>query len=931
MTPREVFLQWLTSRPKDARVVVTVDGDRLLNDAGVLGPLAITDNSGRQWQLAVFRGDDLAFRLRFCKVSSQPTVIVITRGGGTLRKIEVSTIADILGKNEGSEPLGLSLPALFRRLCLKINFPASELLRYQSALFECIEAVPRAAAKIVERWGKPDDWGRGQVAAMLVLARRPELALAEIWPDETDPVQFVAHSIRMLLGFPALAADLEIVCEMVREAARPQVRDQLHWLDVAPSELAAYLVFRRFAGDAGLQNPSNQLAGLMIFPPELDPATLEPLAPLVISFLQADARTWTTIEALSEAFLTPRRVQKALALLAPADRGPEGMASAVLRQAMAPALLRECLRSILIAFFAHPDLTSLAWVTEVADHPLLKDTADLLPPRAAECRAALNLLLTLRQIEARLAIPQPAFQRPEDMLDWYLQAGHHRMELEVAQAFHLLEACGDGEITTAGVQYLFGGDDLAPSASSLKGRIRARLDALDQALADFVNKEPAAFRRGARSAFCLIRERVRETVSAVILGASQGRVWILVFDGMRFDTWDVVIRPIFAEHFSIDTQLSQSYYAVLPTYTQVARTSLFAGCEPYEWRGYKGSPTRDEATLIARNLGLSQADAEAKLRLVAEADTAKSRMEMGFAEDDAKNVNVLIYPISDECHEFRADLAAFNNKIRTEMLGDKGQGIRGILDDVLRRVRPEDLVLVTSDHGFIELLRPDGRLITQADASRAGRSLQDDVRLRHLKGFRPPPEVPIVEMPGPGETHYLAVGRNWFRREGSKTAPRYDHGGLSLAEMAIPGAVLKRITEKAARVEIVGLPQEPIAVGEDAKAELRFAVENTGNVACEFDLRVQNNLGEELLSHRGKLSAGQKSPAAVTLTGIYRENAARETDLSATLTAVTARLCHTDPQGRWREAIDGIITVPVKIRAKRTRLDTDALRGLDDV
>jgi len=64
-----------------ARVVVAVDGNRLLNDAGVLGRSAIIDNSGRQWQLVVFRGDDLAFRLRFRKAASQPSVIVVTRGG----------------------------------------------------------------------------------------------------------------------------------------------------------------------------------------------------------------------------------------------------------------------------------------------------------------------------------------------------------------------------------------------------------------------------------------------------------------------------------------------------------------------------------------------------------------------------------------------------------------------------------------------------------------------------------------------------------------------------------------------------------------------------------------------------------------------------------------------------------------------------------
>jgi len=49
--------------------------------------------------------------------------------------------------------------------------------------------------------------------------------------------------------------------------------------------------------------------------------------------------------------------------------------------------------------------------------------------------------------------------------------------------------------------------------------------------------------------------------------------------------------------------------------------------------------------------------------------------------------NVLIYPISDECHDYRGDLAAFNNKIRQEIVGDRLTGIRGVLDDLLRRLR----------------------------------------------------------------------------------------------------------------------------------------------------------------------------------------------------------------------------------------------------
>jgi len=42
-------------------------------------------------------------------------------------------------------------------------------------------------------------------------------------------------------------------------------------------------------------------------------------------------------------------------------------------------------------------------------------------------------------------------------------------------------------------------------------------------------------------------------------------------------------------------------------------------------------------------------------------------------------------------------------------------------------------------------------------------------------------------------------------------------------------------------------------------------------------------------------------------------------------------LRHTDLKGQWRDALDGIITIPVKVRAKKTRLDTDALKGFDDI
>jgi len=43
---------------------------------------------------------------------------------------------------------------------------------------------------------------------------------------------------------------------------------------------------------------------------------------------------------------------------------------------------------------------------------------------------------------------------------------------------------------------------------------------------------------------------------------------------------------------------------------------------------------------------------------------------------------------------------------------------------------------------------------------------------------------------------------------GSKNVVRYDHGGLSFAEMVVPGAVMQPVKEKKIDLRFEGLPEE---------------------------------------------------------------------------------------------------------------------------
>ena len=118
---------------------------------------------------------------------------------------------------------------------------------------------------------------------------------------------------------------------------------------------------------------------------------------------------------------------------------------------------------------------------------------------------------------------------------------------------------------------------------------------------------------------------------------------------------------------------------------------------------------------------------------------------------------------------------------------------------------------------------------------------------------------------------------------------------------------------------------------EDGQVDVPLAVRNVGNVPVEFELRAQTNLSEDLLAYRSKLAPQATYPAKLSIVGKYRQTLTQEPDPAGTVAAVTLRLRHTDLKGQWRDALDGIITIPVKVRAKKTRLDTDALRGFDDI
>jgi hypothetical protein len=922
-TPADIFLNWLSDRPDQARVAVAVDGDRLLADAGILGKDTETDSQGRVWQMVVFRGDDLALRLAYRKARIEKRVlIVLVRSTDTQSKIDVSYLTDILSANEGGPPLDLSVPAVFRRICPKINFPVAELRRFKEPLLERLEAVPKAVDKIIERWGRPDDWGRGQVAALVLLAEHPKWVLSDIWPDEIDPAAAIAHGLQVMLSVPSDSPDLPIIRELLQDAVYPQVREYRFWFDQPIEDIAGYLLIRAFAHDLKLQNPAVQIAGLQLFPLEMPLDRLEKSSAKVIAAMKANAPAWRLLEKRAEEFITPKRSARLAALL------PSEANGKTIRAMGSPAMLFLYLRQCMLAFFANPGESGLGWTAELASHPVLKADFGDMVGRRKQCLSAARLAEGISRIETRLAAPVPAIPHADGLLDWYLSSGNHRLELEASRALHDLIGFEDEAVYNAGKSYFSGIDGEAAAApGSLALRVRERLDSLDAKLANFVESDPAKLANDARSVISFLKEGLEGELDPILSGNSDRRVWVLIFDGMRYDTWEDIVQPLLGEHFSLS---GGARFCVLPSYTLYARTSLLAGATATTWASNKSATSRDEAALFAKNIGLAAHEVKDKLRFVTDADTTKARAALGFTDKAARPVNVLIYPISDECHEYKGDLASFNDKIRLDILGNPSTGIRGILDDLLQRVRPGDLVFATSDHGFIELPADSAVVVTQADVTSHECKFTDAVFYRYAKRFRPSAMTAAVTVDAGTDPHYLCVGREWLKREGVGTPVRYSHGGLSLSEVVIPAVRLERVTEKFAAMELTGLPTA-ISIDEDLSFDLVFGVRNKGNVDSSYELVVRTNLGEQLLVSSSDLAPAASQPLKCAVHGTYKVKLSGDLDTAGTVKAVELRLRYRDTSGKWRDAADGVVNVPVMVHAKKTKLATDALAGFDEV
>lgn len=191
---------------------------------------------------------------------------------------------------------------------------------------------------------------------------------------------------------------------------------------------------------------------------------------------------------------------------------------------------------------------------------------------------------------------------------------------------------------------------------------------------------------------------------------------LLVIDNFRFDQWKV-LKPLFSEFFDVTEE--DTYFSILPTATQYARNSIFAGLMPSEIRkrfpnkwveeedeGGKNNFEEDFLNDQMKRLGLGLKTSYTKVT-----NNQKGKKLVDNFSDLLKNdFNVIVYNFVDMLSHARTDMEVIKE------LADDNSAYRSIteswykhspLQEIVQKIQESKLqLIITTDHGMIKVNNP---------------------------------------------------------------------------------------------------------------------------------------------------------------------------------------------------------------------------------
>ena len=289
------------------------------------------------------------------------------------------------------------------------------------------------------------------------------------------------------------------------------------------------------------------------------------------------------------------------------------------------------------------------------------------------------------------------------------------------------------------------------------------------------------------------------------LGQGYESVFFILVDCLRYDQWKA-FETILADLFYVEKE--ETYVGILPTATQYARNSIFAGMMPLQiserypkyWKNdeEEGGKNQHEADFLAELIARKRLNIKHSYHKVITNDDGK------ILADNVSNLlqndlNVIVFNFIDLLSHSRTEMnlikelapneAAFRSISRSWL--EFSPLLRILKYLAQRNVK----VVLTTDHGTVRVKRPvkiiGDRNTTTNLRYKQGKNLNYDESAKYLLTFRKPEDAHLPRTNVSStyvftmEDYFFAYPNN-YNYYVNYYKDTFQHGGISLEEMIIP-------------------------------------------------------------------------------------------------------------------------------------------------
>ncbi len=283
----------------------------------------------------------------------------------------------------------------------------------------------------------------------------------------------------------------------------------------------------------------------------------------------------------------------------------------------------------------------------------------------------------------------------------------------------------------------------------------------------------------------------------------QHKVFVIVIDNLRFDQWKT-IQPAISEYFNIEEE--SIYCGILPTSTQYARNSIFAGLMPSEieklhpelWIDEEDEEGKNihEEDLLKKQLARSGKNIKIHFEKIFDNKYGEKLIE-NLSNILQNQLSVIVFNFVDMLSHARTD-----SKMIRELTNDES-AYRSLtlswykhspLHNLIKELSQQDVhIVLTTDHGSIRVAEPikvvgDKNISTNL-RYKQGKSLNYNPKevfeiLHPSKAYLPSQNVSSSYIFASG-SDFFAYPNN-FNHYVKYYKDTFQHGGISMEEMLIP-------------------------------------------------------------------------------------------------------------------------------------------------